>query len=1067
MKIDELGIANSELRVIDTPGLGDTRGLEQDAKFLATLDSFLSNHEELKDRIPNVVLVFHKFNDNRFNGEGSQFVKMLRGFDTFRERITDENYSNVIFVLSHFCSETKANKRRPETRLNQFKKVIQDFSLFPKPTLIAVAENKAKDQELPMVNGYFKLPNLEYYPRNLFEKMELVTENGGDTIGQGVFTTAFRDSDDFNVTSHTFKLVDKGSQKVEFYLRLLSNALIGVEKTEISQLLAQVWEDKVDVNLRKQFPLSLHYLQKALNIRNVNTKEDIPKTSTAILELLTAIKHDEATRVLLEKALNIKPPVFGQNTIAGFSYNVFKDSPLPTSPLKMTDLQHADIGFMIPKILTCKLEPGTKEHFHIFDNKVQYLQQRLKSLGIEGTISNETFSGTIKPGHNIKEISFKDDGCTLSATREFRLFEFVLNDRLDLTEEFKSTVRALPPFNETDHENVAQWTQFFNDYGTHVVRSVYGGGAIEIQLQSDRPFNNDLAQALFDLIKFAEEMSFLIDEGNGTESSNRTVLKEGISHSLTFLGGDSAYHTSDLTKMSIEQASKLLTNWKKSLKFSPTVLNTEMRLEPLSRVVKKLGQNYTSEIDRATSLLFKSELIYVPPKSRKSSSDPGLSRQDTPFLSEILKAQQQSNQKIQEMMMEMRKIEMENERRRQEMEQKRIEWEQEKYKEEQEYKKNQAEANKLQEAERQQWAQKMEEARLDREAKRLEQQQRYQKELMDAQAAANRRNQELMTQMMNRPPPKTSSCLKTGTKILMADFTEKYVETLKVGDMILDKDLNSARVLGVSYEFLLQQKFYGFEDEPSFFTNSHIFVGPPNADEDNGSGMKLYAESISNLYSHNPLMEYLNVTEMGSYANTEVTLFHLENTTMKVFERAVHVVEDPHIYAMDTPVYFIEVDSPTGTYIANGYVCQHEIPPVEHWPNTMSMLFRLMNTPSFKKLSQLKYSLPVVILLEDITNDAAATVQQYIQNGIMKDSINRQAVTDYPLMTLDDLDIDECISKIFNNPTVANVGVGLYAKVGVIVSQYLDGPDEAIYDVAALQHQLYDVINNKLESLVM
>ncbi len=363
----------------------------------------------------------------------------------------------------------------------------------------------------------------------------------------------------------------------------------------------------------------------------------------------------------------------------------------------------------------------------------------------------------------------------------------------------------------------------------------------------------------------------------------------------------------------------------------------------------------------------------------------------------------------------------------------------------------------------------MEEARLEREAKRVAQQQQYQKELMDAQAAASRRNQELMIQMMNRPPPKTSSCLKTGTKILMADFSEKDVETLKVGDMILDKDFNSVRVLGVAYEFLLLEKFYGFNDESSFFTNSHIFVGPPKkAEEDSGSGMKLYAESISNLYSHNPLMEYLNVTEMGSHDNTEVTLFYLENSTLSVFGKAVRVVEDPQIYAMDTPVYFIEVDSPTGSYFANGYVCQHEIPPVEHWPNTMSVLFRLMNTPSFQKLSQLKYSLPVVVLLEDITNEVAAAVQQYV-NTSTKELNNGQAsvITGYPLMALGDVDIDECISKIFSNPTVASAGVSLYAKVGVIVSPYLDGLDEAIYDVATFQHKLYNVINKKLESLVI
>lgn len=1050
--IDEIGVANSELRVIDTPGLGDTRGLEQDAKFLATLDSFLTNHEELKDKIPNIVLIFHKFHDNRFNGEGSQFVKMLRGLDSFRERITDENYSNIIFVLSHFCSETKINQRRPERRLSQFKNVINDFTQFPKPTLITVAENKAKDQELPMVNGYFKLPNNEYYPRNLFEKMELVTENGGDMIGLGVFRSAFRDSDDFNVTSRTFELLPREGNRVEHYLRILSNAMIGVEKTEISQILQQAWDDKVDVNLRKKFPFSLHYLQKALNIRNVNFMEDVPKTSAAILELLTAIKHDEATRTLLEKALKIRPPTFPQNTVAGYSYNVFKDTYLPTSPFVMGDVQQSEIGYMIPKILTCKLEVGTKENFQIFQTTDEYLQHRIKSLGIDGAFAKESFTGQIKPGHNIKEISFKNDSCTLSATREFRLFEFILNDRLALSPEFTAAVKSLAPFNQTDHGNVEKWKQFFNDFGTHVVKSIYGGGAIEIELQSNKPFNNDLAQALFDLIKFAEEMTFIIDDEDG--SSNRTVLKDGIAHTLTFIGGDSAYHTSDLTKMTVEKASKLLTDWKKSLKLSPAVLNTQMQLEPLGRIVKKLGQNYSAEIEKATSLLFKADLKYVHVKpSDKQGPQPA--RDQTPFMNELLKMQQQSNQKIQEMMMEMKRVELVNQQRQQEMEEKRLQWDRERQQAEMDWRREQAEANRKAESEKQQWLATLEQQRQRQDAERREREEQHQRELMKAQEEARRRSDQLMQEIMNRPPPETSSCLKPGTKILMSDLTEKNVENLLVGDMVMDKDLKPTKILGVSYEFLLNQKLYGFGKNPAFFTNSHLFVGPGITGQ-----LRLYAKSVSNLYQHNPLLEYLNVTEMGTSETKTVTLYHFEDGA--VVAKPTTVFQDQQLHAMDSLVYFLQVDSPTGTYFANGYVCQHEIPPVEYWPNTMSLLFRLMKTTAFEKLAEMEYSLGTIMVVDDSTNFVESSVKKYVHND-MENDIESSNASNYLLMTLQDINMEESISKIFNNPTVAAAAVSLYAKTSVILSPYLDGANALPgHTVAALQHKLFTLIEKEL-----
>ncbi|ODN01860.1 Reticulocyte-binding protein 2 a [Orchesella cincta] len=1017
--VDELGVANSELRVIDTPGLVNRAGI---------------------------------------------CLKGLEGLDAFRERITDENYSNCIFVLSHFCSETKATKRKPDVRLSQFKKVIEDYSLFPRPIIITVAENKAKDQELPMVNGFFKLPNNEFYPRNLYEKLELVTKNGGDMMGLGVFRTAFRDSEGFNVSSITFKLVEKGGSKVEYYLRILSNAFFGVEKTQISQLLQQVWDEKVDATLRKQFPDSLHYLQKSLNIRNVNTMEDIPKTTTAILELLTAIKHDEATRALLDKALNIKPPPFQQNPIAGYSYNVFKDTYLPTSPFQLGDLQQTDIGFMVPKILTCKLEPSSTQNFFVFDNQEQYLQHRLHSLGIEGNIPRESFKGTIKPGHNIRSISFKNDSCTLSATREFRHFEFILNERLDYTPEFVNAVKALPVFNEEDHDAVDKWNAFFNEYGTHTVSSVHGGGSIEIELQSDKPFNDDMGQALFDLIKFAEDMSFLVaDESeNGTSNANKTVFAPGIQHTLSFHGGDSQYHTSDFTKMPIEDASKLLTRWKKSLKFNPAVLTTEMRLKPISQVVKKIGQNYSSEIERATSLLFNSSLKYVPVKKpSRTEAAPGLARDDTPMMTQLLMEQQKSNQRMQELMMDLKKIEQQNEERRQVLEQQRLAWQQEQARLQQEFRMQQMTMQHAAEEKRQEMAAQLEAVRQQQALAREKQQREYMDQVTKAQEAAAARSLALMREIANRPQPSGGggSCLKKGTKILLSDMTEKSVEELQVGDIVLDKDMNPTRVLGVAYEFLLDQKFYGFDNESFFFTDSHMFVGPSSAGD-----ISLYAKSTNRLFYNNPLLKYLNVNDMDK--TERLPLFHRVGERQVSVEN-VFVTADPVEYPIDTPIYFIQVDSPTGTYFANGYVCRHEIPPVEYWPNTMSILFKLMGTDSFEKLSQLSYTIETVNFLLDVSNKVAATVKQFIESSEWR---NAKTERNYKVMTLEDINMEECISKIFSNPTLSTAGVSLYARVGDIIAPYLDSIETEKQvdpsELGRLQHELYQILSQELEKYI-
>jgi hypothetical protein len=105
----------------------ETKGLEEDAKILVTLEEFLDGHKELSTRMPNVILVFHKFSENRFDGQESAFVK---------------KYSNVIFVFSHFLSETKTVSRNPKKKLAALKKVIEDYNQFPHPIVISVYSSK-------------------------------------------------------------------------------------------------------------------------------------------------------------------------------------------------------------------------------------------------------------------------------------------------------------------------------------------------------------------------------------------------------------------------------------------------------------------------------------------------------------------------------------------------------------------------------------------------------------------------------------------------------------------------------------------------------------------------------------------------------------------------------------------------------------------------------------------------------------------------------------------------------------------------------------------------------------
>ncbi|CAL8067902.1 unnamed protein product [Orchesella dallaii] len=1083
MPIDELGLENTELRVIDTPGLGDTRGVQHDAKFLATLDSYLSTHEELKDRKPNAVLVFHNFNDNRFAGEGSRYVKMMRGFDSFRERLTDSTYSNVIHVLTFYSGADKKVRRRPTERINTFKKVIQEYTTLPRPTIITLAENKGSENSLPMVNGYFRLDNNEYYPRNLFEQLEVITKNGEDPIGLGVFRAAFRDPQDFKVSNSTFKLTDNDGDKVQHYLRIVSNAYLDIKKTEVSQFLERIWEDEVPGDLKKKYTNSLQYLQNALHMRHITTKEDVPKTTTNILKLLTALKHDPVTRMLLDKAFGIKPPNFPQNPIAGHCYNIFTDAPLPETPYDVGELQQSDIGFMIPSFLTCKLEQSAAQNFIFVEDQQSYIRERLRSIGIEGEISPTLFKGTPKPGYNIKTTAFKSGSSTISARRAFKRFQFVLNERPKLKQGFIDAVKALPTFSEHDHVAVTKWNDFFKMYGTHVVRSIHGGGAIDIQLRNKGPVNKEIGKALFNLINFAEDLAFFVGDNETSKDGKRTVLQEGVDHTLVFSGGNNQYHTSDFTKLSIENAVEMMSNWQNSLKFNPALLTTEMELIPISRVAKKIDEKYALEIERVATIIYNTTLTYVPkvnpderrppvvdktavavtPGEKQPRPPPPPPREDTKFMTQFFLEMQKSNQQLHQTMMSLKKTEMENTRRRDKLEEDRLQWEKDKALMDAARRQEEAELRNLDERKREARAEAMRLAQAKQAEADAEKQRQWMGVLMAQQKAESARSHDLMKAIIMRPQPRGGSCLKAGTMIRMGNGTQKPVEQLKPGDILVDKDLMPATVLGVAHEFLLDQSFYGFDNTSFFFTNSHLFVGPNENSLKFGESM-LFAKSTDNLYHNNPLMRYLNVSDMVE--DQKFKLFHFNEEQLDV--KNVDVVKDPIEHPSKTPVYFIQVDSPSGTYFANDFVCRHEIPPIEYWPNTMSILFRLMDTESFKKLAKLPYTFDTVSLLQTANYEVSLVVKRYLETKVENNADDTAEI--HEVMKLDSINLEECLSSIFSDPTLSTAGVNLYAQVGNVIAEHLDKPglelDLGSSVLARMQYELLEILKDELDNYV-
>ncbi|WP_461602370.1 Hint domain-containing homing endonuclease [Aeromonas rivipollensis] len=68
------------------------------------------------------------------------------------------------------------------------------------------------------------------------------------------------------------------------------------------------------------------------------------------------------------------------------------------------------------------------------------------------------------------------------------------------------------------------------------------------------------------------------------------------------------------------------------------------------------------------------------------------------------------------------------------------------------------------------------------------------------------------------------SCFVAGTRILMADGSERHIETLRAGEQVLDQHGQINRILAVERVILGNRRLYGLNRLPPFFTAEHPFL---------------------------------------------------------------------------------------------------------------------------------------------------------------------------------------------------------------------------------------------------
>lgn len=88
-----------DLRIIDIPGFCKGRTIEGDAELVFGIKSYLKR--SLPNKIPTFAFIITSFEDARFDGESSEFCKMLLALSHCQIHWTDFRHSNVVLVLTH------------------------------------------------------------------------------------------------------------------------------------------------------------------------------------------------------------------------------------------------------------------------------------------------------------------------------------------------------------------------------------------------------------------------------------------------------------------------------------------------------------------------------------------------------------------------------------------------------------------------------------------------------------------------------------------------------------------------------------------------------------------------------------------------------------------------------------------------------------------------------------------------------------------------------------------------------------------------------------------------------
>jgi hypothetical protein len=608
----------STLKIIDVPGFTDNE--DYNASLISTLLSYKTRAESIHVKIPTVTLVVLKCesdDDDDYEPEES-VTRFLKTISQFQNELV--NLSETIFIFTHIPTGAMEEVKNISSELSR---VIRDHMHPEEHATINVAFYQPKNYDLN--NNATCGPQLNI---NLLEVLQsfvrdkALTEKSDDwAVLASAFGSFYPSSIMKCYPSKRIPLMPSShpdTLNVQKTIRtLLSNKTVQIERTEIALLLQIGWEN-VDPKMRQKYPSSLQTLQQIFQKFQIRNFSELPDNPFKILSILKQIPHhNPVVADLLKETLQLRVPSCYPALFIGQGYDVSKDQITQVSPFQFSGgLKTSPVG-LIPEEIGCKLTDDREIIFKFYSSNEDYIMDRFKDLNIKhASFPSDSPPAAVanqRTGYNIiKPNQEPSKSTTSTANIEYRLFQLSLGrgEEIEFKPQFWETVLSLPDLDIRQEDTVDAWQEFFKYWGTHIVKSAYGGGCIQVNFRGSilsRIFKSLKQDAVLPSDEFETSKVFQWITGDGlnlaatptSPGAKSGFLQQGYDVDMIFHGGDMKFKQLDLTKLGWSDVDVCREEWIQSLPLNPVMLETNLALVPISFFVREKSEGLATKMDIA------------------------------------------------------------------------------------------------------------------------------------------------------------------------------------------------------------------------------------------------------------------------------------------------------------------------------------------------------------------------------------------------------------------------------------------------------------------------------------